>query len=149
MDEGIHPAHCKGGRIDLLAEQPERCDVQLATSPETQSGGRKSSSISFTSETRSSRRPPMTSPRAVDAGFGKAAGNVQLIDRPDVDLQPGGLDLLEERDPSAVSFGESGVQWRDHMLSLDVLERARERMTTFGSCSFREPMSDLEAIRLL
>lgn len=57
--------------------------------------------------------------------------------------------LLEERDPRTVVFEENGVRWREHVLPVDVLEQARDSMTAFGSCSFREPLDELRALRLL
>ena len=57
--------------------------------------------------------------------------------------------LLEERDPSAVSFGRMDATWRSHRLPVDRLERSRRVLTSFGSCSFREPIDDLAALGLL
>lgn len=59
------------------------------------------------------------------------------------------LALLEERSPDAVVFTAEGVRWKAHLFGTDALRRARERMTAFGSCSFREPMDDLRALHLL
>lgn len=59
------------------------------------------------------------------------------------------LRLLEERHASAATFDDAGVRWGDMRLPLGALERARERMTAFGSCSFREPVADLQAHGLL
>jgi hypothetical protein len=59
------------------------------------------------------------------------------------------IDILEERDPGSVAFDERGARWRRHEFSLDVLERGRETMVAFGSCSFREPVDELKALRLL
>lgn len=57
--------------------------------------------------------------------------------------------LLEERDRSAVHFDERGARWCGHALSMEVLARARDSITAFGSCSFREPVDELRALRLL
>ena len=57
--------------------------------------------------------------------------------------------VLEERDPASLCFGERGeVSWRGRTIAGDVIGRARDSMTAFGSCSFREPMDDLRALRL-
>ena len=57
------------------------------------------------------------------------------------------LALLEERDPSAFAIEEDVVRWNEHVLSAAELSRARERVITgFGSCSFREPLDDAEAM---
>ena len=57
--------------------------------------------------------------------------------------------LLEERDATTVRFDADGVRWRDRALSLLDLERARDSVTTFGSCSFRDPIEGLQANALL
>lgn len=57
--------------------------------------------------------------------------------------------LLEEREPAAVRFTAEGACWREHLLSNAALRRARDHMTSFGSCSFREPIDDLRHLRLL
>lgn len=59
------------------------------------------------------------------------------------------LAILEERGAGAIQFDERGARWRHHAWSTDVLEEARERMSSFGSCSFREPIDDLRAMQLL
>lgn len=57
--------------------------------------------------------------------------------------------LLEERGAGAVRFGERGARWRGRELPMETLERARDSMASFGSCSFRDPVDDLRAMRLL
>jgi hypothetical protein len=58
--------------------------------------------------------------------------------------------LLEERDPAAVRFDPAGVEWRGRRLELDALGRARESgIVSFGSCSFTEPIGDLQSLGLL
>jgi hypothetical protein len=58
--------------------------------------------------------------------------------------------LLEERDAGSIRWDDSGVEWRGRRLGLDALARARERgIVSFGSCSFTEPIGDLESLRLL
>ncbi|HJQ21490.1 MAG TPA: hypothetical protein VJ867_14165 [Gemmatimonadaceae bacterium] len=57
--------------------------------------------------------------------------------------------LLEECDARSVTFGDDGVRWRGRHLSHDALARARESMTAFGSCSFREPVAELRSLGLL
>ena len=59
------------------------------------------------------------------------------------------LAVLEERDGRAVAFDGEGARWRGQRFDTELLERARERMAAFGSCSFREPMDDLRAAQLL
>ena len=58
--------------------------------------------------------------------------------------------VLEERDGSAFTFGEDGLRWRAHMLSIEHLVRTRASFAlAFGSCSFREPVDDLQELALL
>jgi len=57
--------------------------------------------------------------------------------------------LLEERSAASLSFDERGVRWRGRDLPMEILERARDSMTSFGSCSFRDPVDDLRAMSLL
>jgi len=60
-------------------------------------------------------------------------------------------ELMEEEFEEVFSFSEVGVQWRDgHALSNAHLTWLRQRgMHSFGSCSFDEPIADLEAMGLL
>ena len=59
------------------------------------------------------------------------------------------LGVLEERDPRAAAFDTQGARWRGQRFDTELLERARECMAAFGSCSFREPMDDLRGVHLL
>jgi hypothetical protein len=64
----------------------------------------------------------------------------------EADLVP----LLEERDPAAVKFGDDGVEWRGKVIDAATIRLARSRVAmSFGSCSLREPIDDLKALRLL
>jgi hypothetical protein len=57
------------------------------------------------------------------------------------------IELLDERDPAAFQIRDDGVGWRNHYLTSDELRDARERVaTSFGSCSFREPVDELVPI---
>jgi hypothetical protein len=57
--------------------------------------------------------------------------------------------MLEERNPDAARFTADGVRWCNHTFSMAALTKARDSVTAFGSCSFREPVSDLRALQLL
>ncbi|MBA3440984.1 MAG: hypothetical protein H0T92_14055 [Pyrinomonadaceae bacterium] len=58
--------------------------------------------------------------------------------------------LLEEHDAQNIRFGADGVAWRDHRLSVDQLREARAKLAcSFGSCSFEEPIQELQMINLL
>ena len=54
---------------------------------------------------------------------------------------------LEERRPEAFKFGEGAVEWHAHRLTTDDLRVSRERFAiSFGSCSFEEPVEDLQQL---
>jgi hypothetical protein len=60
------------------------------------------------------------------------------------------VQVLQEGDPDAVQARDSGISWRNHHLNVKSLSDARQSgMISFGSCSFTEPLSDLEALQLL
>lgn len=52
--------------------------------------------------------------------------------------------ILAETDAQAFSFEDDGVSWRGHRASTDDLATMRKTFaTSFGSCSFEEPIEDL------
>jgi hypothetical protein len=58
--------------------------------------------------------------------------------------------LLEEGSPEAFQIDEGSIGWKSHRLHLDALRDARRfGVVSFGSCSFAEPIGDLEALQLL
>jgi hypothetical protein len=59
------------------------------------------------------------------------------------------LRVLEERSVRSIQVEEESIAWREHRLSLADIRRARETIISFGSCSFTEPLGDLEALGLL
>ncbi len=68
----------------------------------------------------------------------------------------GGLDtndvraLLDERDARSFVFSASGVEWRGVRVTADAIRAARaDGATSFGSCSFGEPIADLSSLGLL
>jgi hypothetical protein len=59
-------------------------------------------------------------------------------------------ELLDERSPAAFGFEADGVTWRYHRVTNMQIRCARERsVVSFGSCSFTEPVQDLQAAGLL
>ena len=64
---------------------------------------------------------------------------------------PGGVarDLLLESDLKSFRFDEAGVSWRERTLSADEITHARKVATSYGSCSFREPVDELLAAGLI
>ncbi len=58
--------------------------------------------------------------------------------------------LLEEEDPNAFDFSEAGFGWNDRWVSdKQIAEFRKDVAIGFGSCSFDEPIEDLEALELL
>ena len=60
------------------------------------------------------------------------------------------VEALEETAPDAFRFQDSTVTWRTHHLQADALRLARQSFAIcFGSCSFQEPMEEMQALGLL
>lgn len=58
--------------------------------------------------------------------------------------------VLDEQAASAFLFTDDAIVWRNHKITLDQLERTRERFfLSIGSCSMDEPTDDLKAMGLL
>jgi len=57
---------------------------------------------------------------------------------------------LESTDPAAFRFGPADVQWRDRRITLAQLRDTRAHFArSFGSCSFGEPVQDLQGWGLM
>ena len=54
--------------------------------------------------------------------------------------------VLLESDPNAFTFDDDGVTWRSRRVTVDELKAMREFATSFGSCSFEEPIDDLKEL---
>jgi hypothetical protein len=64
--------------------------------------------------------------------------------------EPEAAQVLEEESPLAFQFDGSGVSWREHRIGQDALADARQDLiVSFGSCSFAEPIEELQALNLL
>ena len=84
-------------------------------------------------------------PRAVMHGFLNVFLAAAFAWHGDRDLEP----VLAETDPAAFRFDER-AHWRDRSLDADQVREARQQFAhSFGSCSFEEPVRDLEALGLL
>ena len=54
---------------------------------------------------------------------------------------------LEEQSATAFAWSDAGVAWHEHTLTVEQLRAAREQFAiSFGSCSFEEPMHDLQQL---
>ena len=59
-------------------------------------------------------------------------------------------ELLTEREAAAFRFGTAGIEWRGWHVGTDAVAHARNALVvSFGSCSFQEPIEELEGLGLL
>jgi len=87
-------------------------------------------------------------PRAVLHGFLNvfAAAAFAGGGAPAADLEA----VLREEDAAAFHLDEDGLSWRHLRLPTDEVARSRRELaTSFGSCSFAEPVADLRSIGVL
>lgn len=55
--------------------------------------------------------------------------------------------VLAEEDPKAFRFEDDAAWWRDHAVTTEHLEAVRREFAiSFGSCSFEEPIADLQTL---
>lgn len=55
--------------------------------------------------------------------------------------------VLEDEDPAAWSFTNDKIVWRDFKWNSEQVQSVRRKfLTSFGSCSFEEPLRDLETL---
>ncbi len=59
------------------------------------------------------------------------------------------VEILTAANLSSFRFGPRGLGWGDREVPVEGVEQARELATSFGSCSFEEPLEHLRALRLL
>lgn len=53
---------------------------------------------------------------------------------------------LSETDRRAIEVGAAGIGWRSHRFPTDLIDALRSRFHGFGSCSFREPLDELQPL---
>lgn len=59
-------------------------------------------------------------------------------------------ELMNETDANNFTFTDDGISWKNHTLSVQEIENARKKAAiSFGSCSFDEPIDDLQTLDLL
>jgi hypothetical protein len=84
-------------------------------------------------------------PRAVMHGFLNVFMAACFAWHGDPDIEP----ILAEMDPTAFRFDDR-AWWRDRSMDAEQVREARANFAhAFGSCSFEEPVRDLEALGLL
>ncbi len=85
-------------------------------------------------------------PRATMHGF------LNLLFATDVVLHGGdeaeACAVLEERDASSFAVDRDGVRWRERAIGIAQIGSLRAALVAIGSCSFREPVSELAALGL-
>ena len=85
------------------------------------------------------------SPKAVMYGFVNLFAAAALLytgESEDVALA-----ALEDSEPSAFSFSDDALQWREKRIGLEQIVNFRSRFgISFGSCSFREPVDELASV---
>ena len=60
------------------------------------------------------------------------------------------LSVLEETNPAAFRFDDTGVWWRDHFVVYEQLSIVRQTVaTSFGSCSFTEPVTEARNFQII
>jgi hypothetical protein len=60
------------------------------------------------------------------------------------------IEVLNETSPLAFTFSADHIGWRSHSLTREQIVSARQHFSlSFGSCSFSEPVEDLQALSLL
>ena len=57
--------------------------------------------------------------------------------------------IIEDEDPTSFVFDEAGFEWKGLRVVTSQIMRARQTITSFGSCSFDEPREDLRNLNLL
>jgi hypothetical protein len=57
--------------------------------------------------------------------------------------------ILEESSPAAIRVDDDTIGWRDRRLDREALSRSRHSLISYGSCSFTEPIAELQALQWL
>jgi hypothetical protein len=63
--------------------------------------------------------------------------------------EPDVIALLADSSPDALAVDDNALSWRDYRISAADVRAARASCVSFGSCSLREPIADLQRLRLL
>jgi hypothetical protein len=59
------------------------------------------------------------------------------------------VQVLTETDVDSFSFAHDAVSWRGHTIDMEMIHLTRKLLHGFGSCSFTEPVDELQAAGLL
>ncbi len=89
------------------------------------------------------------SPSAVMHGFLNVCAAAALMHSGVIESREA-LDVLDESSAEAFKFLPDSFVWRDRRVTArDLADTRRSFFRSFGSCSFREPIEDLERLRIL
>ena len=70
------------------------------------------------------------------AGFARAGFKPSVLE-----------EILEDEFEESFEFDETGVLWRqEHFLNMSQLNLLRRNVISFGSCSFEEPIAELQEL---
>lgn len=78
-------------------------------------------------------------------GFLNLLAGAVLAEDEDADVEG----ALADREAGNFSVGAGGLRWRGHDWDVADIERLRARFVSYGSCSFEEPVRDLQALNIL
>lgn len=82
-------------------------------------------------------------------GFFNVFGGAMLAYAHDLNDEELG-EILKEEDPENFSFTDHDFRWKDLSVTVEELEELRDvAVISFGSCSFEEPIEDLQRLQLL
>ncbi len=88
-------------------------------------------------------------PRGVMHGFLNVFVASVLVRERAIDLD-GCIEVLETTDPAAFAFEDDRLGWQKVLADREAAERIREGFAmSYGSCSFTEPVEDLQGLGLL
>jgi len=89
------------------------------------------------------------SPTGTMHGFLNVFLAAALLGNSAIDI-PEATELLSETSPEALVVNTDSIGWHDHRLTREQIVAARKNFSpSFGSCSFTEPIEDLQSLSLL
>jgi hypothetical protein len=56
------------------------------------------------------------------------------------------VQILSDEDSDSFRFSDDGLRYKDLAATIDQIRAARQRVISFGSCSFDEPREDLRLL---
>lgn len=133
-----------GGVVQDAFPAPDRVAARLQSLTESQVPFKATAGLHHPIRSRHRISNYAESPCAMMHGFVNlfcAAGLAGEGDGEDVEA------VLAEEDPAAFQFAADSIGWRSNKWSEELVSTVRrEFFKSFGSCSFEEPMQDLEAL---